>query len=141
MDDFFKEYRRTGQKVKKIRGHVINEFLDIECLIENLIERYYVQFEKENEFHFHVMPRISTRTKIGILRYILSESKYKSMFKKIRRMLEIRNLVAHSMNIIAQTKIIVPRKTPSMPPDLEDLKKEFDKLYKELFNELSQISV
>ena len=130
----------VNKKVSDIRGRIANQYIQIELLINAYLINYFAIKNKHNDFlvKFLCDDYCSVGLKINVLEKILSQEKmYKGFYNDLRRLNNIRNIAVHSppQSIIGP---LVLHSKKMKPENLEDLEKEFVKLYSKIFSPLFQ---
>lgn len=134
-----KKIGENHQKGKRIRGEIITSVIDLDELMEEIIVNLFIRDEKKEDFIEFVLndEGFSSFFKKKILDRSGLLREHKNLSKNIGTLIEIRNTLAHSkyrpsvetVTVLHQKKI----------KDINDLKKEFDNIFKEVIGKLKEI--
>lgn len=140
--EFLKRVEKASKKLKKQRGDVIHNAIDIEDGIAKIIMHYYIKDEKHDEFLMKCMldDYFSFGLKIRIFQKTFRKEPYKGFFEEIKRLNSIRNIFAHSpMANLSGDLAHRDKDLRFKIKKSKELYDEFYRLHKKLLEELNKL--
>ena len=127
-EELRKKIQKTRERLIAHRGAVITQSIDIEAMVGAIVRLYFVKEEKHTEFTRKVMEEGSFTfgLQINILEK-LNLGYSKDLIKKLKRIMEIRNIFAHCIPIGFDGKLAgyIRSKKDFEEKELEEWYKEF----------------
>ena len=99
-EESYKTIKEGSKSIGSVRGRIVNAFVQIEMLINAVLTNYFALEERHSDFitSFLADEYCSVGLKIRVMEKNIKEDKtYKGFFQDLRRLSNIRNIVAHSM--------------------------------------------
>ena len=140
-EEFFKRIEEEAHKLKRLRGNVVHNALDIEYGISAILINYYIKDEIHNEFLIKGMADeyFSFGLKIRIFQKTFPKEPYQGFFEDVRRIVNIRNILAHSPMFGFNGKILSNKNLKIEIKEAQELHDEFYKLHPKVLNELNKL--
>jgi len=140
-EEFLQKVEEAANKLKKLRGEVIHNAIDIEKGIEATIIKYYIKDEKHSEFLMKCMfdEHFSFGLKIKIFKKTFPDEPYKGFFDEIGRLNNLRNIFAHSPMASLNGELIHNKDLKLRVKQAEALQKEFYELHPRILRELNEL--
>lgn len=138
--DEYRGFRKGYRNINSVRGNIVNAFVQIEMLVNAVLTNYFALEERHSDFltSFLADEYCTVGLKIKVMEKNIKEDKtYKGFYEDLRRLNNIRNMVAHSMPSSFPNKLAVFSSKEMKQVDIGILEKEFkekdNKVHSSLF--------
>ena len=140
-DEFPKKIEESAKNLKRLRGNVVHNTLDIEYGISAILTNYYIKTERHSEFLIKSLSDESFNfgLKFRIFQKTFPKESYQGFFEDIRTIMHIRNVLAHAPMMGLNGEILYNKGLRIEIEEAQKLHNEFYKLHTKVLEELNKI--